>query len=224
MHQRHQANDDRRRCHAAQIIDGSRCSEYADCPGESGAGAREKDTIACVNKALGRCRIKAPCRTPHAPPTYRLVILQLLQLFGQIDILQFAVSKAQVAAVAFQELGIRGSYTSASSSFANTSELLVATVTWPNLILAVGRSPSPAVFRKVFALQNLNRWSTAAWPLLASQALQCTEQPERFWLCVCAEFKQENWKTKSAKFAGQAKDATVSGAVGAKNMTLKTSK
>jgi len=38
------------------------------------------------------------------------------------------------------------------------------------------------------------------------------------------EFKQENWKTKSAKFAGQTKDATVSGAVGAKNLTLKAGK
>jgi hypothetical protein len=45
--------------------------------------------------------------------------------------------------------------------------------------------------------------------------------PEAPRSCPRADFKQENWKTKSAKFAGQTKNATVSGAVGAKNMTMK---
>ena len=38
------------------------------------------------------------------------------------------------------------------------------------------------------------------------------------------EFKEENWKSKSAKFATSAKDATISGATGLKNVTVKTGK
>ena len=49
-------------------------------------------------------------------------------------------------------------------------------------------------------------------------------RPEALGLCPGADFKQENWKTKSAKLAGQTKDATVSGAVGAKNLTMKAGK
>lgn len=43
-------------------------------------------------------------------------------------------------------------------------------------------------------------------------------------LSAPADFKEENWKSKSAKFATTAKDGAISGATGIKNVTLKTSK
>lgn len=41
---------------------------------------------------------------------------------------------------------------------------------------------------------------------------------------AAADFKEENWKSKSAKFATSAKDGAISGATGLKNVTVKTSK